>query len=129
MRRVEVAAAIIIKDKKILGTRRAHGKLKGYWELPGGKVEEGESLEQALKREMIEELECEIQIEKMFDFVEHDYPDFHLLMHCFICRIISGDITLRVHDEMKWLTKESLFDVKWIPADIDLINKIKEQLL
>lgn len=129
MKRLEVVAAIIIKDKEILATRRAHGKLKGYWELPGGKVEDGETLEDALRREIIEELECNVKIERLFGFVEHDYPDFHLMMHCFICQIDADEIVLKVHDQMKWLTRESLFDVEWIPADIDLINKIKKQLL
>lgn len=121
-----VAAAIIIDDGKIFATQRAHGEFKDGWEFPGGKIELGETPQQAVKREIKEELDVEIEVGELFDTVEYDYSDFHLTMYCFLCTIKERTIVLNVHEDAKWLTKESLYSVAWLPADIDLIEKIKD---
>ena len=124
-KQVTVAAAIIVDDGKIFATQRGYGKFKDGWEFPGGKVEQGETPQQAVKREIMEELDTEIEVGELFDTVEYDYPDFHLTMYCFFCTIISGDLVLKEHEAAKWLTKETLDSVDWLPADIDLIEKLK----
>ncbi|MCH5263442.1 MAG: 8-oxo-dGTP diphosphatase MutT [Lachnospiraceae bacterium] len=123
---VTVAAAIIVDDGKIFATQRGYGKFKDGWEFPGGKVEEGETPQQAVKREIMEELDTEIEVGELFDTVEYDYPDFHLTMYCFFCTIQSGDLVLKEHEAAKWLTRENLDSVDWLPADIDLIEKLKK---
>lgn len=123
---VQVAAAIIMDDGKIFATQRAHGEFKDGWEFPGGKIEQGETPQQAAKREVIEELDTEIEVGELFDTVEYDYPSFHLTMYCFLCTVKSGDLVLKEHQAAKWLTRETLDSVEWLPADIGLIEKLKK---
>ena len=122
---IEVAAAIIIDHGKIFATQRGYGEFKDGWEFPGGKIEQGETPQQAVIREVREELDTEIEVGELFDTVEYDYPDFHLTMYCFICTVKSGDLVLKEHEAAKWLTGESLDSVDWLPADIELIEKLK----
>lgn len=122
---VEVVAAIIQKDEYIFATQRGYGEFKDGWEFPGGKIEQGETPKEALVREIKEELNTEINVGKLLDIVEYDYPGFHLTMHCFMCTIKSGNLELKEHEAAKWLTKETLDDVDWLPADEGLIEKIR----
>ena len=124
MKTIEVVAAIIIKDAQVFATQRGYGEWKGWWEFPGGKMEPGESPQEALKREIREELEAEITVGQLLETVEWDYPAFHLTMHCFVCSLISEDMHLNEHEAAAWLTKETLHTVKWLPADEGLIPKI-----
>ena len=128
MKKIEVVAAIIIKDGEVFATQRGYGEWKGFWEFPGGKMEEGETPQEALKREIMEELGIEIKVGELITKIEYDYPTFHLSMDCFFVEIISGDLILKKHEDAKWLTKEELDSVNWLPADITLIEKIKEKL-
>lgn len=123
---IEVAAAIIMEDGKIFATQRGYGEFKDGWEFPGGKIEQGETPEQALKREIREELDTEIEVGELFETVEYDYPGFHLTMHCFICTVKSGDLVLKEHEAARWLTGETLNNVDWLPADVGLIEKLKD---
>lgn len=125
MKTIEVVAAIIKRDDKILATQRGTGEFKGGWEFPGGKIEQGESTHNALVREIMEELDTTIQVNELFDIVEYDYPNFHLTMHCYWCEIKSGNLILKEHQDAKWLTKEELDSVDWLPADLGLIEKLK----
>lgn len=127
-KRIEVVAAIILNQDKIFATQRGYGEFKDGWEFPGGKMEQGESPEQALKREIREELDVEIEVGQLFDTVEYDYPSFHLTMHCFLCTIKTGELVLKEHEAAKWLNKESLDSVDWLPADLGLIEKLKDAL-
>lgn len=127
-KRIEVVAAIILDEGKIFATQRGYGEFKDGWEFPGGKMEQGETPEQALKREIREELDVEIEVGQLFDTVEYDYPSFHLTMHCFLCTIKSGELILKEHEAAKWLNKESLDSVEWLPADLGLIEKLKNAL-
>lgn len=122
---VEVVAAIIQKDEYIFATQRGYGEFKDGWEFPGGKIEQGETPKEALVREIKEELNTEINVGKLLDIVEYDYPGFHLTMHCFMCTIKSENLELKEHEAAKWLTKETLDDVDWLPADEGLIEKIR----
>lgn len=126
---INVVAAIICDDlespKKIFATQRGYGEFKGGWEFPGGKVEEGESPEDALKREIMEELDTEIKVGKYIDTVEYDYPKFHLSMKCFLCEVVSGELELKEHEAARWLEKGQLYDVDWLPADVELIGKVE----
>ena len=124
MKTIEVVAAIIIKNGQVFATQRGYGDWKGWWEFPGGKMEVGESPEEALRREIREELDAEISIESLLETVEWDYPAFHLTMHCFICTLLSESLHLNEHEASAWLTKENLHTVKWLPADEGLIPKI-----
>ena len=127
---IRVVAAVIKAefdlDTNIFATQRGYGELKGGWEFPGGKIEEGETPELALKREIMEELDTEIEVRELIDTVEYDYPTFHLSMDCFWCKIVSGDLVLKEHEAAKWLTKDELDNVNWLPADVTLIEKIRE---
>ncbi len=125
MKTIEVVAAIIVDGDKIFATQRGYGEFKDGWEFPGGKIEQGETPEQALIREIKEELDTEIEIGKLVETVEYDYPKFHLTMHCFFCGIRSGDLVLREHEAAKWLLPEELDSVDWLPADLGLIEKLK----
>ncbi|MBO6071004.1 MAG: 8-oxo-dGTP diphosphatase MutT [Succinivibrionaceae bacterium] len=125
MKTINVVAAIIIKDQKIFATQRGYGEFKNGWEFPGGKIESGESPEHALEREIREELDARIRVGELFDTIEYDYPNFHLSMKCFLCSLISDQLTLREHEAAKWLTKENLSSVEWLPADITIIDKLK----
>lgn len=124
MKTIEVVAAIIIRNGLVFATRRGYGEWKGWWEFPGGKMESGESPQEALKREIREELEAEITVGQLLETVEWDYPAFHLTMHCFVCSLISEDMHLNEHEAAAWLTKETLHTVKWLPADEGLIQMI-----
>ena len=126
MKTIEVVAAIIKKDNKILATQRGYGEFKGGWEFPGGKMEVGETPRKALIREIKEELEIVIAVGELINIIEYDYPQFHLTMHCFICSIKGGELVLKEHEAAKWLTKDTLDSVEWLPADEVLIEKIKE---
>lgn len=125
MKTIKVVAAIIIDNGKVFATQRGYGEFKDGWEFPGGKVEEGETPQEALVREIREELDTEIEIRKFLDTVEYDYPKFHLSMDCFICKIKSGDLVLKEHEAAKWLTKETLDSVDWLSADKGLVEKIR----
>lgn len=150
MKRIEVVAAIIIKDGKIFATQRGYGEWKDYWEFPGGKMEPGETPEEALRREIREELATEIEVGELLTTVEYDYPDlplanpsslgnglkqassaplvrqgFHLTMHCFMCKIIRGDLELLEHEAAKWLIRDELHSVNWLPADEEVIELLK----
>ena len=126
---VEVAAAIIQKEDKIFATRRGCGEFKGMWEFPGGKVEPGETPEEAVVREIREELETEILVGRCFAEVDYDYPDFHLHMKCYLCTVKSGDLKLLEHSEARWLTREALDSVEWLPADVGVIERLKGERL
>lgn len=128
MKKIQVVAAIIKEDNKILATQRGYGEFQGGWEFPGGKIELGETKEEALIREIREELDTEVIVEELFDTVEYDYPNFHLSMDCFICSIKTGNFVLKEHQEARWLTKETLDSVEWLPADQGLIEKLKGYL-
>ena len=125
MKIIRVVAAIIIDNGKVFATQRGYGEFQGGWEFPGGKIEDGETPEEALVREIKEELDTEIEVVELLDTVEYDYPKFHLSMDCFICKVKSGDLVLKEHEAAKWLTKETLDSVEWLPADLGLINAIK----
>lgn len=124
MKTIEVVAAIIIRNGQVFATQRGYGEWKGWWEFPGGKMEPGESPQEALRREIREELDAEISVGQLLETVEWDYPAFHLTMHCFICTLISENMHLKEHEAAAWLTKKTLQSVKWLPADEGLIPKI-----
>ena len=128
MKTIEVTAAIIIQDGKVFATQRGYGDWKGWWEFPGGKMEPGETPQEALTREIHEELDAEIEIGGLLDTVEWDYPAFHLTMHCFLCTLISESMHLNEHEDAVWLSAETLYSVKWLPADEGLIPKIASVL-
>lgn len=128
MKNIKVVAAIIINKDKVFATQRGYGEFKDGWEFPGGKIEKDETPEQALKREIQEELETKIQVKEKIDTVEYDYPNFHLSMDCFICNIVEGKLILKEHEAAKWLSKEELYSVNWLPADEGLIEKIKKYI-
>lgn len=128
MKTVRVVAAVIRKDDKIFATQRGYGEFKDGWEFPGGKIEEGETPEQALAREIKEELDTEIQVGKLIDTIEYDYPKFHLSMDCFWCEIMQGGLELKEHEAARWLSKEDLYSVDWLPADVGVVEKIEEEL-
>lgn len=126
MKTIEVVAAVIKHDNKIFTSRRNYGEFENMWEFPGGKIEEGETREDALIREIKEELELNIEVNKYLTTVEYDYPNFHLIMHCFMCTVIGGELRLNVHNDAKWTTLEELDKLNWIPADILVVEKLKE---
>ena len=132
MKTIKVVAAIICNDmerkNKIFATARGYGDLKGGWEFPGGKVEPDETPQQALKREIMEELSTEIKIGELIDTIEYDYPTFHISMDCFWAEVITGQLELKEAEAAKWLTKDQLESVAWLPADITLIDKIRQYM-
>lgn len=133
MKTVKVAAAVITASNKngekiIFATQRGYGEFKDGWEFPGGKVEPGETPQAALKREIMEELETEIEVGDLIETIEYDYPTFHLSMDCFWAEIVKGDLVLREHEAAKWLTKEELESVDWLPADLGLVEKVRDSI-
>ena len=128
MKTIEVVAAIIRKGDAIFATQRGYGEWKDYWEYPGGKVEPGESLEAALVREIREELDTEINVDKFLTTIEWDYPAFHLRMHCFMCSLLTEALHLNEHEDARWLTVDELHTVNWLPADYQLIPLIEKEL-
>ena len=126
MKKIEVVAAIIRKGDKIFATQRGYGDWKDWWEFPGGKMEPGESPEEALKREIREELSTEISVDNFLCTVEYDYPKFHLTMHCFWCSIESGNLILKEHEAAKWLSLDQLDSVNWLPADKLVIEQMRD---
>ena len=128
MKTIGVVAAIILKEGRIFATQRGYGEFKGWWEFPGGKMEPWESPQEALKREICEELDAEVEVRELLETVEWDYPNFHLTMHCFICSLLSESLHLNEHEAATWLTHETLRSVKWLPADEGLLIKVAECL-
>ncbi|MDE6687476.1 MAG: (deoxy)nucleoside triphosphate pyrophosphohydrolase [Lachnospiraceae bacterium] len=133
MKTIHVVAAIIRGTNKkgepiIFATQRGYGDFKGGWEFPGGKIEEGETPQEALQREIMEELNTEIKVGELVDTIEYDYPTFHLSLDCFWAEVISGDLVLKEHEAAKWLTKEELDSVEWLPADVTLIERLKRRM-
>ena len=128
MKTIHVVAAVIRAEDKIFATARGYGEYKGWWEFPGGKVEAGETPEEALVREIKEELDSDIVVEEYIDTVEYDYPVFHLSMRCYFCKLVSGKLTLKEAEESRWLTRDTIDDVQWLPADITILDKIKKKL-
>lgn len=129
MKTIEVVAAIIVRDRTVFATQRGYGEFKDLWEFPGGKIEPGERPDEALKREIREELDTEIEVGELLDTVEWDYPDFHLTMHCFICHLLSDSMHLNEHEAASWLTKDTLRSVRWLPADEGILSKIETYTL
>ena len=128
MKNIKVVAAVIREGNRIFSTQRGYGEFKGGWEFPGGKVEPHETPQQALRREIMEELDTEIRVGNYIDTIEYDYPNFHLSIDCFWCEVIKGDLVLKEAEDAKWLTKEQLASVNWLPADITIIPKISKEL-
>ena len=125
MKTIEVVAAIIIKNGEVFATQRGYGEFRGWWEFPGGKIESGECPQEALIREIHEELDAEISVGELLETVEWDYPNFHLTMHCFVCSLTSESLHLNEHEAAAWLTMETLHSVKWLPADEGILAKIE----
>ena len=134
MKQITVSGAIILRTnpgtnkKELFATQRGYGDWKGWWEFPGGKLEAGEMPEQCIEREIREELATEVKAEKILGVVEYDYPEFHLTMHCILCSIVSGELKLLEHEAAKWLTKETLCSVKWLPADELILDNVYQYL-
>ena len=126
MKQIAVVAAIIRKGDKIFATQRGYGEWKDWWEFPGGKMEAGETPEEALKREIREELSTKVSVDDFLCTVEYDYPKFHLTMHCYLCSLLTEALHLNEHEAAKWLTKDELDSVKWLPADLEVVEKIKQ---
>ena len=128
MKTINVVAAIIEKDGRIFATQRGYGAYKDWWEFPGGKIEAGETPEEALVREIREELRAEIKVGELFRTVEYDYPEFHMIMQCFLCELISDEIELVEHEAARWLGKEDIRSVRWLPSDIEIVDKLIQKL-
>ena len=128
MRKIEVVAAVLVRDGRVFATQRGYGEFKDKWEFPGGKVEAGEGKEEALRREIREELDAEIAVGKLLCTVEYDYPAFHLTMHCYLCSVVSGTLVLKEHESARWLSADGLESVDWLPADIQVIPIIRKCL-
>ena len=128
MKTGRVAAAVIRNGGRIFATQRGYGEFKDGWEFPGGKIEPGETPQEALAREICEELDADITVGQLIETVEYDYPKFHLSMDCFWCSLNSQELVLREHEDARWLTADDLYSVDWLPADIGIIGKIKQAL-
>ena len=127
MKRIEVVAAIIRKEGRIFATQRGYGEWKDWWEFPGGKMEPGETPEEALKREIREELSTEIRVDELLCTVEYDYPKFHLTLHCYLCSLVTEALHLNEHEAARWLANDELDSVKWLPADREVIEKMRNE--
>ena len=127
MKRIEVVAAIIRKEGRIFATQRGYGEWKDWWEFPGGKMEPGETPEEALKREIREELSTEIRVDDLLCTVEYDYPKFHLTLHCYLCSLVTEALHLNEHEAARWLAKDELDSVKWLPADREVIEMMRNE--
>lgn len=125
MKRIRVVAAVIRSEDKIFATARGYGEFKGQWEFPGGKIESGETPQEALVREIQEELDVKIEIGDLIDTIEYDYSSFHLSMDCFWCNVTEGEITLKEAEDARWLSKDELYSVDWLPADMELTEKLE----
>ena len=128
MKVVKVVAAVIAEEGRIFATQRGYGEFKDGWEFPGGKIEEGETPQQALVREIQEELDTEVEVGDLLGTVEYDYPTFHLSMQCFLCRIKSGRLNLKEHEAARWLAEDELDSVDWLPADIEVLDWIRREI-
>lgn len=126
MKHIEVVAAIIIREGKVFATQRGYGEWKDWWEFPGGKIDQGETQEEALKREIREELASDIMVGERLCIVDYDYPQFHLTLSCFLCTLVNGQPTLLEHEDARWLKREELHDVKWLPADAEIIDRLEK---
>ena len=126
MKQIEVVAALIKQENKVLATQRGYGEWKDGWEFPGGKIEAGETPEAALRREILEELAVEVEVQSRLVTVKYDYPQFHLTMHCYWCRLLKGEPTLLEHEAARWLTRDQLDSVDWLPADLEVVAAIKQ---
>lgn len=124
MQTKKVVAAVIIKDGQLFATQRGYGNYKDWWEFPGGKIEPGETPQEALRREIREELATTVSVGELLDTIEYDYPEFHLSMQCYLCTIVSGELTLLEHEASRWLSKDELLNVRWLPADVAIVEKI-----
>lgn len=124
MQTKKVVAAVIVRDGQLFATQRGYGNYKDWWEFPGGKIEPGETPQEALRREIREELDTIVSVGELLDTIEYDYPEFHLSMQCFRCTIVSGELTLLEHEAARWLGKDELQSVQWLPADIAIVEKI-----
>lgn len=129
MKQIEVVAAIIVKDHKVFATQRGYGEWKDFWEFPGGKIDAGETPEEALCREIKEELDTEIAVGELFTTIDYDYPTFHITMHCYLCTIENGSLTLLEHEAAKWLSLEQLDSVTWLPADLLVIAELQKSCI
>lgn len=125
MKIIEVVAAVILQNGKIFATQRGYGAYKDGWEFPGGKIESGETREDAVVREISEELATTIRVDQFIETVEHDYPDFHLTMHCYLCSVVCGELQLLEHEDARWLDATTLHSVDWLPADVALLPKVE----
>ena len=129
MRQIEVVAAIIVKGHKVFATQRGYGEWKDFWEFPGGKIDAGETPEEALRREIKEELDTEIAVGELFTTIDYDYPTFHITMHCYLCTIENGSLTLLEHEAAKWLSLDQLDSVTWLPADQIVIAELQKSCI
>lgn len=125
---IEVVAAVMVRDGQVFASQRGYGDFKGWWEFPGGKIEPGETPQEALVREIREELAAEIEVGDLLETVEWDYPSFHLTMHCFLCTLLTGSLCLNEHQDSAWLTRETLRSVRWLPADEGVVARIEGML-
>ena len=128
MKNIRVVAAVIRDRDRIFATQRGYGNYKGWWEFPGGKIEAGETPQEALKREIREELDTLVEVGDLVACVEYDYPEFHLSMDCFWCTVVEGKLTLNEAEDARWLSKDSLMSVKWLPADLEVLEAISKAI-
>ncbi len=128
MKSIEVVAAAILRGGKVFAAARGYGNYKGWWEFPGGKIEAGESFTAALQREIFEELKVTVEVGDLVGTVEYDYPEFRVKMHCYFCTIKSGELEILEHEDYRWLSAENLYSVKWLPSDLELLEKISARL-
>ena len=129
MKRIEVVAALIVRGGRVFATQRGYGEFKDWWEFPGGKMEAGETPQEALKREIREELSAEIEVGRLLQTIEYDYPAFHLTMHCFLCTLAGGTLHLNEHEAARWLDAAAIRSVRWLPADESLLEPLGRVLL